>query len=285
MNIRNSNRIINKFYREYSSRLKKSYNYYLDQRIMTHEIFIKTNNRTYTLQYPISVSRTIVLNPQYESTGAFHLPSFSTSTFEAGDFVGDLKRGGSCRVDIHSYSPHNFTHIESCAHIDITGNTLDKIDRKKLSGIVFLADLSSVSDDFVEWDHLIGKFDYKKLDALAIKTSASLLPQDHDFTQSDFMAIHQTTAQKLFDMDIDLLILDLPSMDKETDNTLSSHKIFFGSDQNVNTQKTIIELAYFQNLEEGYYYYVLTPPILQTDATITDIWFYTLENYSDQGSN
>lgn len=99
------------------------------------------------------------------------------------------------------------------------------------------------------------------------------------------MAIHQTTAQKLFDMDIDLLILDLPSMDKETDNTLSSHKIFFGSDQNVNTQKTIIELAYFQNLEEGYYYYVLTPPILQTDATITDIWFYPLENYSDQGSN
>lgn len=252
---------------------------------MTHEIFIKTNNRTYTLQYPISVSRTIVLNPQYRSSGAFHLPSFSTSTFEAGDFVGDLKRGGSCRVDIHSYSPHNFTHIESCAHIDINGNTLDKIDRKKLSGIVFLADLSSVSDDFVEWDPLIGKFDYKKLDALAIKTSASLLPQDHNFTQSDFMAIHQTTAQKLFDMDIDLLILDLPSMDKETDNTLSSHKIFFGSDQNVNTQKTIIELAYFQNLEEGYYYYVLTPPILQTDATITDIWFYPLENYSDQGSN
>lgn len=253
---------------------------------MTHStLLLKIEDRVFTLQNPISVGRTISLQPQYRSSGAFHLPKFLTSTFEVGDFIGDMKRGGSCRVDLHRYSPHNLTHIESSAHIDENGITLDKIDRNKLSGTVFLADLSSIISDFVKWEHLIDKFDHTKMDALAIKTSSSLLPQDKDFTQSDAMAVHHTTAQKFIDLGIDLIILDLPSMDKETDSTLASHKIFFESDKTTRSQNVIIELAHFHNLKEGYYYFVLTPPILQTDATITDIWFYHLENYSDQGSS
>src|SRR5687768_4654637 len=49
---------------------------------------------------------------------AFGLPPASTRAVEAGAFVGDVRRGGSCNCETHVITPHgDGTHTEGVGHI------------------------------------------------------------------------------------------------------------------------------------------------------------------------
>ena len=77
----------------------------------------------------------------------------------------------------------------------------------------------------------------------------------------------------------------LVSSADEVDSThLLAHRYFFGLNQTQTTtedqiQRVIVELAYFNSLDEGYYYCIMTPPKIQTNAAITDILSYPILNY------
>jgi hypothetical protein len=49
---------------------------------------------------------------------AFSLPAASTRAVEGGGFVGDVRRGGSCNCETHTFTPHgDGTHTEGPGHI------------------------------------------------------------------------------------------------------------------------------------------------------------------------
>lgn len=49
---------------------------------------------------------------------AFSLPAPSTRPVEGGGFVGDVRRGGSCNCETHTFTPHgDGTHTEGPGHI------------------------------------------------------------------------------------------------------------------------------------------------------------------------
>ena len=65
---------------------------------------------------PIDIS--IPLDFRGEQPNAFHLPAASASTVEAGGFVGDTRRGGSCNCETVTLNPHgNGTHTEGVGHL------------------------------------------------------------------------------------------------------------------------------------------------------------------------
>jgi len=256
---------------------------------------------------PVSVSREVLFSPKTKSPNAFHLPPIQTKTVEyEGQFIGDVKRGGSCNVDVLSYVPHGLTHIETAAHIlntDTKPFSINDIPPENLHGIVYLIDLAQYSAEpgaQIPWEPIETKLKQNRLpiSMLALKTTASLLPQDYDFSGKNFLSLSPNAALGIHDYRfyfpgsskvkeekrIDCLLLDLPSIDPEKDEgKLSDHRRYFGipltGHNAVDSEKrTIVELAWFSHLNEGYYYAVITPPRFQTHAVTTGIFFYPLNH-------
>ncbi len=252
---------------------------------------------------PKSVSREIYFKEGARSPNAFYLSPITSKTVEfEGQFVGDVKRSGSCNVDTLRYVPHAITHLETSAHIlspDVGPPTVKDIPLENLSGVVYLMDLShlgTTEGESVPWDVVREKLEKIALPVsmLALKTRASLLPRDYDFSGKDFLSLAPETAKGIHDyrfpLDskktvfnrIDCLIVDLPSIDPESDGgKLSAHRNFFGLplsgvDVEDGEKRALVELAWFGGLEEGYYYAVMTPPRFETHAVTTDIVFRPL---------
>lgn len=245
---------------------------------------------------PQSVSRDVHFKEKTRSPNAFHLPPITSKTVEfEGQFTGDVNRGGSCNVDTLQYVPHGLTHLETSAHIlgpDANPPTVKDIPLEKLSGIVFLIDLSHLGEEpgqLISWETVRTKLEQNTLpiSLLALKTHASLLPQDYDFSGKDFLALAPGTAKGIHDYTvsksrIQCLILDLPSIDPEKDGgKLLAHRYFFGLPEtgftaNDKEKRALVELAWFSDLNEGYYYTAITPPQFETNAVTTGITFRPL---------
>jgi len=126
---------------------------------------------------------------------------------------------------------------------------------------------------------------------LALKTPASQLPSDYDFGTGT-VALDPEAATGIHDYvwrhpsspslqsTIKCLILDTPSADAQSQST--SHQNFFGiqgKDDEADDieNRALIELAYFANVDEGYYFGVITPPRFETNAVATGVYLYPLE--------
>lgn len=244
---------------------------------------------------PQSVAREIYFKGETRSPNAFHLSPITAKTVEfEGQFIGDVRRGGSCNVDTLQYVPHGITHLETSAHIlnpDAVPPTVKDIPLENLSGIVYLMDLSHLGTqkgESIPRDVVREKLEKITLPVsmLALKTRASLLPQAYDFSGKDFLSLAPETAKVIHDYRspnrIDCLILDLPSIDPESDGgKLSAHRNFFGLplpgiEVEDREKRALVELAWFGGLEEGYYYAVITPPRFETHAVSTGIVFRSL---------
>lgn len=258
---------------------------------------IKTQDiiKIFEFKNPVSVSRKITFGNQ---SNAFHLPQVSTTPFSYKNiFIGDVLSGGSCNVDTISFCPHNLTHLETSAHIlnqKISKSNINDIPVHHLQGLVYLIDLTQkLTKDLKLLSKTSIEMELRKISlpitAIAIKTNASILPQDYDFSDKNFLALSKDSANLLskFSFEgkkISTLILDLPSTDPENDGgKLLAHRTFFelpesGIHFNDTLQKIIVELAHFGNLEQNYYYFIMTPAKIQTNAMITDILFYPLQS-------
>ncbi len=255
--------------------------------------------RSYRLNEPVSVDRRVLFTPEIKAANSFHITLPSRKTYEVpGQFTGNVDRGGVCNVEIISSAAHNTTHIETSAHIlsyDTDPMTIDQIPVKNLSGLLYLIDLSSISAEpgkAVEWIDIERKLLQIELPVsmLAIKTQGSVLPEDYDFSGKDFIYLAPEAAKaindfRIMEKRIDCLLLDLPSIDRENDEgKLLAHRYYFGLPESGHTgtgteKRTLIELAYFSGLEEGYYYAAITPPRFQTNAMTTGIFLWKLDDF------
>jgi kynurenine formamidase len=281
--------------RKQMSRIKKDYGGQMNttQGMLFKAADAEGKDRWFGLGEPLRVSREVLFKGGTEAPNAFHLTPISSRTVEfEGQFIGDVRRGGSCNVDTLSYVPHGLTHLETSAHIlnpDTNPPTVKDIPAEKLSGMALLIDLSERGEEAgqkIPWEAVQAKLERNTLpiSMLAIKTVSSLLPQDYDFSGKDFLCLSPVAAKGIHDYKaagsrIDCLILDLPSIDRESDGgKLLAHRGFFGLPDTgfdgVDTEKrALVELAIFSGLKEGYYYVTITPPLLETNAVSTGIIF------------
>ena len=261
------------------------------------QLFAICEGNTLKFGDPVSASRIV---SKHRTSNCFHMPPLEITTVEiAGKFIGDVHKGGSCNVDEIKYIPHSITHIETSAHILSNKNhscTIDKVNPKYFSGLTYLMDFSKtkMTENLIGWNMIQKKLLKLKLPIthLAIKTSASLLSQHYDFSDKDFIAIDPKAAKELHEFsfknkNLNCLILDLPSIDTENDNgKLLAHRNFYGIPEKITEYddkegRIIIELAYFNKLKEGYYYTIMTPPKMVTNAVTTDISLYPIVNIDE----
>jgi arylformamidase len=204
-------------------------------------MLVTYKDHLFDLHQPIDIS--IALH-EGKQLNCYYAPPFRTEAFIAGDFVGDMKKGGLLNYKNVFLNPHgNGTHTECYAHIADTELTINSA----LTKFHFLAQLITVQPQVSENGDLI-----------------ILKKQIEESFNSDVEA-----ARFLCEMGIKHLLIDLPSVDKEEDGgKLAAHHSFWNFPESPRMDATITELIYVpDNVLDGIYLLNLQIASFELDAT------------------
>lgn len=240
---------------------------------------IKINNKTYQINSANPLNISIPLDFYGKQPNAFGVKKATSKACEAGDLVGDTRRGGSCNFEQIKFIPHcNGTHTECVGHITnerISVNDCLK-DAFVLANLISVEpeNFSETNENYVvelnENDKLItrkqlqkSKVKGQRSEALIIRTLPNT-PNKLSKTYLEEIPPFFTTEAIEFinEIGIEHLLVDLPSIDRIYDEgKLSNHRIFwnvekgsFELNENSFINKTITELIYVPNeIEDGLY--------------------------------
>jgi kynurenine formamidase len=219
----------------------------------------------------------------------------TANTLEAGSFIGDVRRGGSCNCSSYSLTPHcNGTHTECVGHVTADRVAIRDISIEHVSPALLItvmperaeatreaSDPAPQSDDRLITQKALQSSVGTRLEAgyraLVIRTS----PNDSGKRQRNYdtgpvapyfsaQAMHWIVEQN-----IRHLVVDLPSLDRCADEgRLTAHRIFWGlprgaTDSAAATRRygTVTEFAYIDDsIPDGKYLLNLQVAPFMSDA-------------------
>lgn len=239
---------------------------------MLANIEFEGNNYRIDLSKPIDIS--IPLKPGPENVNAWWAAPVKIEPVVMGTFIGDVNQGGSVNFRNVFLNPHgNGTHTECVGHISKEPFTLNQCMRQ----FFHLAHLITVEPSLLEnGDHVITKnqlmplLEYTKAKAVIIRT----LPNDdskrtRQYSGTNFPYVAVEAAQYLVEKNIGHLLIDLPSVDRESDEgKLAAHHAFWQYPHATRTRATISEMIYVPDeISDGYYFLNLQITSLENDAS------------------
>lgn len=189
-------------------------------------------------------------------------------------FVGSVEKGGFVNFRNITFNPHgNGTHTECVGHVaKEVYSVLDCFDN-----YFFSAQLISVTPEDINGDKIITKksiekqlSEIKNKAALVIRTfpnTDSKLNIDYSSTNPTYFSLE--AMQLIIDTNIQHLVVDLPSVDREEDGgALVCHKLFWDYPNTEFSKKTITELAFIpNNVKDGEYWINFQLAPFVNDAT------------------
>jgi kynurenine formamidase len=191
-----------------------------------------------------------------------------------GEWVGEVKSGGSVNFRNIFFNPHaHGTHTECVGHIS---PEIENVNQH-LKNYFFIAELITVLPEQAEnGDFIITKkqlenlLDGKNPEAVILRTidnSDVKLELNWSNTNPPYLA--EDAAKYLAEKNVDHLLLDLPSVDKEVDGgKLLSHHAFWEYPHNTKFHRTITEFIYVPNsVFDGRYFLNLQTAPFDNDAT------------------
>ena len=257
--------------------------------------FLVALDQSHDLNIPVLFDRT--------APRAFGLPPASSEPFASGDFVGDVRRGGSCDCFKLTLHPHgDGTHTEGVGHVVEEPIAVAAVTPTA----PLLARLVSVPVRLLEEDYegpgvpgadlALHRCDLiKALKELSDVGTAALilrsLPNGPHKLQANYSGTNPpylTTEATIWmrDQGIDHVLLDLPSIDREHDHGhLANHRRFFGVAPGTRglggeppARKSITELIWVPDeIADGLYLLDLQIPDLRSDAAPSRPRIYPLQ--------
>jgi arylformamidase len=239
------------------------------------------------------VSIAMPLDFHGEQANAWNVSRASAIATEAGNLVGDTRRGGSCNFETYTLIPHcNGTHTECVGHITIDRISVSDCLTESLMTAVLvtihpvaarsthesLTAKASPEDSVITADSLrtcLSNVSDGDFSAIVVRTS----PNDESKlrkTYADDSTPYFTAdcIRLMNELGVNHLLCDLPSIDRMNDGgALMNHRIFWGladdteSTATITSRKTVTELAYIPNgLSDGVYILDLQIPAFVADA-------------------
>jgi kynurenine formamidase len=195
-----------------------------------------------------------------DNVNCFHAPELSVSPFTSNDFIGDTRFGSPVNFMNIQCNPHgNGTHTECVGHISEERIYLTDC----MQDFHFVSFLTSITpENQPNGDQVITLSSLEKMKlrkgtkGLIIRT----LPNDEQKRQRKYSDtnppfIMEEAIQWMVHHNIEHLLVDLPSIDKEQDGgKLLAHKSFWQFPFDIRKKATITELIYVPNhITDGYY--------------------------------
>lgn len=230
--------------------------------------FIDTNK-------PIDIS--IPLSNSEDNTRAWSMKKPIFEPVRSQEFKGLVSEGGKLNFRNISFNPHaHVTHTECLGHITENIYSINKV----LNTFFFKAKLVTIEPvscqnnidgltDLVITPDLIPS-DSLNTEALIVRT----LPNNKNKKSRNYSSTNPAyfdvlCAEKIIKSSVKHLLVDLPSVDRESDNgNLAFHHAFWGVPNNPNFERTITEMIFVDNnILDGDYILTFQVAPFENDAS------------------
>jgi kynurenine formamidase len=247
---------------------------------VTHE----DNKYSADLDQPIDIS--LPIKNGDDNPNCFWAAPVEISTIIVGDFVGSVARGGSTNYQRLSMTPHgNGTHTECYGHISADPNaTIDQcLDKYHFVASLISVELTTLDngDQIVTFEDFMAQMTLEKVEAVIIRT----LPNDpakktQKYSGHNPPYLDAKITQYFADKNIEHLLVDLPSVDRESDEgRLTAHKNFWQTAGKIRASATITELVYIEEIIlDGLYLLNIQIPSIVLDAVPSKPVIYPLQS-------
>jgi arylformamidase len=248
---------------------------------MVSKITYKGKSYNTDLSKPIDIS--IPLRNGEENVNAWYVPPVKIEPVQMGDWVGDVKQGGSVNFRNITFNPHgNGTHTECVGHISKEDYSINQC----LKQFFFIAELITVlpdekkdGDKVITKEHITNCLSDKRPQAIIIRTLDNHISKiNKQYSNTNPPYLEYEAAAYIDELGIDHLLIDLPSVDKEVDGgKLQAHHAFWQYPQNTKMERTITEMIYVPNtIFDGMYLLNLQIASFENDASPSKPVLYQL---------
>lgn len=172
----------------------------------------------------------------------------SAATLQAGSFIGDVQRGGSCNCSSYTLTPHcNGTHTECVGHITQQRISVRSVAQQHLVPALLLSIEPVAAERTSEGSALVAQSGDRLVTREALQQAARALafagcealivrtlPNDGSKALRDYDAepapyFSAPAMHWIVELGIRHLVVDLPSLDRGNDaGRLTAHRIFWG---------------------------------------------------------
>jgi kynurenine formamidase len=205
-------------------------------------------------------------------------------------FTGSVAEGGSVNFRNIQFNPHGHgTHTECVGHISEEVHSINQ-NLKQFFSIAALVsaeprvveesgDLMQAGDRVIDADVLAVLPQNYPLDALIIRSLPNFkdkLQRNYSDTNPPYLS--ESCMQAIVDLGIRHLLIDLPSVDRESDGgELRCHHLFWQHPEQTRLDKTITELIYVPSaIRDGIYLLELQVAPFENDASPSRPLLYRL---------
>ena len=239
---------------------------------MISKITHKGKSYNVDLNQPIDIS--IPLRTGKENVNAWHSNPVSIEPVRMGDWVGDVKQGGSVNFRNIMFNPHgNGTHTECVGHISKEDYSINQTLKKFFfiaEVITILPDELENGDKIITKKHIENCLGDKRPEAIIIRTLDNHISKiNKQYSNTNPPYLLEEAAKYIDLLGIDHLMIDLPSVDKEVDDgKLLAHHAFWQYPQNTQLHRTITEMIYVPNtVYDGTYFLNIQIASFENDAS------------------
>jgi len=233
---------------------------------------IRIKEEDYSIDFSRSIDLSIPLQAGHRNPLAWYQKHPVMEPVKMGNWIGKVSEGGSVNFINIFFNPHaHGTHTESYGHISKEFYSVNEA----LDSYFFIAELITVSPEKSGEDQVITKeiiekaLGDKQPQALIIRT----LPNDEDkkskiWSDTNWPFLEEKAAEFIREKEIEHLLIDLPSVDKERDEgKLSAHKAFWNFPEDPRKSATITEMIFVPNeVKDGKFLLNLQMAAFENDA-------------------
>ena len=248
---------------------------------MISKITHKGKSYNVDLLEPIDIS--IPLRPGVENVNAWYAQPVKIEPVRMGDWVGDVKQGGSVNFRNVFFNPHgNGTHTECVGHISKEDYSINQCLKKFFfiaELITILPDELSNGDKVITKQHIENCLVEKRPEAIIIRTLDNHISKiNKQYSNTNPPYLEYEAAAHIDALGIDHLLIDLPSVDKEVDDgKLASHHAFWRYPHDTKLERTITEMIYVPNtIFDGTYLLNIQIASFENDASPSKPVLYQL---------
>lgn len=234
---------------------------------------IKHNSKNHTIDLSKPLDLSIPLHGDKTNVNAWYVDAPKIEPHVADGTKIKVSEGASVNFNNIQFNPHaHGTHTECVGHITKEFYSINQ----NLKQFFFFAEVVTIApekkgDDFViskkQLQYALGN---KKRDAVVIRTLPNTKEKfSRQYSNTNPPYLCEEAAQLLVKKNINHLLIDLPSVDKEKDNgALLSHNAFWNTKGKMRNQATITEFIYVANsIEDGTYFLNLQVAPFENDAS------------------
>jgi kynurenine formamidase len=237
----------------------------------------KGHDTTVTLQKGHCIA--IPLDDNHPQPNAFYAPLYEASPHEVNNWIGDTRKGSPVNFYNLRLNPHgNGTHTECVGHIAKERYAI----HETLADGFWLAQLITVLPTRMDnGDRVIDRLEWDEdVEAIILRTQPNdPEKQFRQYSGTNPPYLDAGLAQRMAEAQIQHLLLDLPSVDREEDGgVLAAHKAFWQYPSSPRLGATITEMIYVSDeIPDGVYLVQIQIPALMLDASPSRPFIYPLK--------